>query len=70
MYPSSWISFRSLGPCWQPSAQRFAKCSSKKASAREGRLHLAPLRQLHQAHPGGEAISADSRPPHDVWLTV
>jgi hypothetical protein len=34
VYPSSWISFRSLGPCWQPLAQRFAKCSSKKASAR------------------------------------
>jgi hypothetical protein len=34
VYPSSWISFRSLGLCCQPSAQRFAKCSSKKAGAR------------------------------------
>jgi len=48
----------------------FRQVLLKEGQRARGRLHLAPLRQLHQAHPGGEAISADSRPPHDVWLTV
>ncbi len=43
----------------------FRQVLLKEGRRARGRLHLAPLRQLHHAHPGGDAISADSRLPHE-----